>query len=103
MIYLKLMKTLQYFVYLATNKNNTVIYVGVTSNIVRRIWQHKQKLVSSFTSRYNVTKLVYFEAYNDIQLAIAREKQIKAGSRQKKINLIKSTNPNFKDLYDSLL
>jgi putative endonuclease len=83
-----------------TNKNNNVLYTGVTSNILRRITEHKEKTVSGFTSKYNVTKLVYYEDYATMEEAIAREKQIKGGSRQKKIDLIKSKNPEWKDLYD---
>lgn len=87
-----------YFVYIATNKNNTVLYIGVTNNLTRRIYEHKEKIVSSFTSKYNMTKLVYYEVYDDPIIAISREKQIKAGSRDKKLKLIKSLNPNFNDL-----
>lgn len=97
------MQNKQYYIYLATNKTNTVIYTGVTGDLIRRIWEHKQKLVSSFTSKYNITKLVYFEVYNDVKVALAREKQIKAGSRTKKIKLIESKNPDFKDLYETLI
>ena len=86
------MKSKQYFVYIATNKNNAVLYTGVTNNLVRRMRQHKRKLVSSFTSKYNVTKLVHYEVCVNINSAISREKQIKAGSRKKKLDLIKKTN-----------
>lgn len=92
----------QYFVYIMTNKLNTVIYTGVTNNLRRRVFEHKEKIGSKFTKRYNINKLVYFEIYQDAYNAIAREKQIKAGSRQKKIDLINSMNPEWKDLYDSL-
>ena len=92
----------QYYVYLLTNKNNTVIYTGVTNNLKRRVYEHKEKLIDGFTKKYNVNKLVYFEATNDINSAIRREKQIKAGSRQKKIDLINSTNKDWKDLYDEI-
>ena len=97
------MQTKQYYVYIATNKLNTVLYIGVTNNLVRRIFEHKQKLISGFTRKYNVTKLVYFEACNDVNSAIAREKQLKGGSRKKKLDLIKFANPNFKDLYSSIV
>ena len=90
------------YVYLMTNKTNTVIYTGVTSDLVKRIYEHKQKMVEGFTKRYNVAKLVYYEVFDGIESAILREKQIKAGSRQKKIDLIVSMNPRFKDLYDEL-
>jgi putative endonuclease len=95
-------KNKQYYVYLLTNQNNTVIYTGVTSNITKRIWEHKNKLVKGFTQRYNIGKLVYYEIYDDSENTIAREKQIKAGSRKSKINLINSMNPKWKDLYGSL-
>lgn len=81
-----------------TNKGNTTLYTGVTSSIVGRVRQHKDREVKGFTSRYNMTKLVYFEEHQYVQDAIAREKQIKAGSRKKKIDLIESTNPEWKDL-----
>lgn len=89
------------YVYILTNKNNTTLYVGVTSNLVRRIMQHKEKQdKKSFTARYNLTKLVYHEAHQSIGDAIGREKQLKAGSRAKKIELIKSINPEWLDLYE---
>lgn len=87
-----------YYVYLMTNKTNSVIYTGVTNNLVRRVREHRNKRASSFTSRYNVTKLVWFEIFGDINEAIKREKQLKAGSRKKKIDLIKKVNPDFSDL-----
>src|SRR3989338_809469 len=89
-----------YYVYLLTNKNDTVIYAGVTNDLVRRVYEHKNKLVPGFTSKYNVNKLVYFEECNDVNAAILREKQIKSGSRQDKINIINSDNPSWKDLSD---
>lgn len=85
-----------------TNKMNTVLYTGVTNHIQRRVYEHKRKLIKGFTKRYNVTKLVYYEVFEDPYNAIAREKQIKGGPRQKKINLISSVNPHWKDLYDEL-
>ena len=81
-----------------TNKNNTVLYSGMTNNIVVRIYQHKNNLIEGFTKRYNVHKLVYYEIFDDVNLAIQREKQIKAGSRKKKISLIEEVNPEWKDL-----
>lgn len=81
-----------------TNERNTVIYTGVTDDLTRRISEHKNKSSSKFTGKYNVNKLVYYEAYNNPIDAITREKQIKAGSRAQKINLIKSANHDFKDL-----
>ncbi|MFA6096304.1 MAG: GIY-YIG nuclease family protein [Candidatus Paceibacterota bacterium] len=92
------MKTNQYYLYIMTNKFNTVLYTGVTNNLARRVYEHKNKTIKGFTSRYNITKLVYYEIYNNINDAIAREKQIKGGSRKKKINLIKNMNPEFRDL-----
>ena len=87
------------FIYIITNKNNTTLYVGVTSNILRRIQQHKdKKYKTSFSARYNLNKLVYYEAFQKIGDAIAREKQLKAGSRAKKIALIVGVNPNYDDL-----
>ena len=87
-------------IYIMTNKNNGVLYTGVTSNLFRRVYEHKNKLVAGFTSKYNVTKLIYYEEYETMPEAIAREKQIKGGSRQKKIDLINSKNPEWKDLYE---
>jgi putative endonuclease len=89
-------------VYIMTNKANTVLYTGVTGDLHRRVFQHKEKLVDGFTKKYNITKLVYFEVFNEPGLAIQREKQIKAGSRQKKIDLINSINPEWNDLSDTL-
>ena len=91
------------WVYLTANKKDGVIYTGVTSELKYRIKSHKtKKHKNAFTARYNVDKLVYFEKYNSIILAQAREKQIKAGSRAKKIKLIESKNPDWKDLYETL-
>src|SRR5437762_3912988 len=92
-----------YCVYILTNERNTVLYTGVTSDLEARVYQHRQKLLAGFTSRYNVFKLVYYEAGSDASGAITREKQIKAGSRQKKIDLINVMNPEWLDLYDELL
>ena len=88
------------FIYIMTNKNNTVLYTGVTSKLVKRVSEHKEHFFpGSFTARYNCTKLVYYEEFEDIQTAIAREKQIKAGSRKDKLTLIYSMNPKWEDLY----
>ncbi len=92
-----------YYVYILSNKHNTTIYTGVTNNIFRRIEEHKSGIGSKFVKRYNILKLVYYEVYSDIRAAIIREKQIKGGSRQSKISLIESYNPDWKDLYDDLL
>ena len=88
----------QYFIYMMTNNSNTVVYTGMTNNLKRRIYEHKEKLIDGFTKKYNVTKLVYYEIYKDSYSAIRREKQIKAGSRKKKLTLIESVNPAWKDL-----
>ncbi|MCX6746015.1 MAG: GIY-YIG nuclease family protein [Candidatus Parcubacteria bacterium] len=95
------MKT--YYVYIMMNKMRTVLYVGVTNDLVKRTYEHKNKVYKGFTQRYNVNKLVYFEEYNDITQAIAREKQIKGWSRAKKLKLIESMNPYFKDLYEQII
>jgi len=92
----------QYYVYIMTNKHNTVLYTGVTNNLARRVYEHKEGLGSWFTSKYKVRKLVYYEVTTDVRAAIAREKQIKGGSRRKKIDLVNSMNPEWKDLYDEL-
>ncbi|MGH7791748.1 MAG: GIY-YIG nuclease family protein [Thermodesulfobacteriota bacterium] len=92
----------QYYVYIMTNKNNTVLYAGVTSDLKRRVYEHKGKLVDGFTKKYNLNKLVYYEVLEDIHTAISREKQIKAGSRQKKIDLINGLNKKWTDLYEDL-
>ena len=96
------MQNRQSFIYILTNKCNRVLYTGVTSDLKKRVWEHREKLVDGFTKRYNVTKLVYYEVFADIRDAIAREKQIKAGSRQKKIDLIVGMNPEWRDLYNDL-
>jgi len=88
----------KYYVYIVTNKGNRVLYTGVTSNLVKRTYEHKGKLVSGFTKRYNLTRVVYYEIFDDIGSAISREKQIKAGSRQKKIDLINGMNSEWRDL-----
>ena len=81
-----------------TNKNNSVLYTGVTNNLERRVYEHKNKLINGFAKKYNICKLVYVEEYDDINKAIEREKQIKGGSRQKKIDLINSRNKTWNDL-----
>ena len=93
------------YVYIMTNKFNRVLYVGVTSDLLKRIYQHRNRLdvKRSFCYRYRLTKLVYFESTNDIAVAIRREKQIKAGPRAQKINLIIAKNPQWKDLYETLV
>lgn len=88
-----------YYVYILTRKRNSVFYVGVTNNLIRRIHEHKTGLVEGFTKKYDVKKLVYYEQFEDIQLAIQREKSIKKWKRQYKINAIEALNPDWKDLY----
>jgi putative endonuclease len=90
----------EYCVYIMTNAYNTVLYTGVTNNLQRRVLEHKSGKGSAFTKKYNIVKLVYFECGEDVNVAIFREKQIKAGSRKNKIDLIKSINPEWKDLFD---
>ena len=93
----------QFYVYIMTNKYNTVLYTGVSNNLIRRTYEHKTKLAAGFTARYNATKLVYYEVFGDALSAIAREKQIKGGSRQKKIDLVSGMNGEWKDLYEELV
>ena len=90
----------EYYVYIMTNKINSTLYTGVTNDLKRRVFEHKNKLVEGFTKKYNIDKLVFYEIYNDINNAIAREKQIKSGSRAKKIKLIEEMNNQWNDLYD---
>jgi putative endonuclease len=92
----------QYYVYIMTNKHNKVLYTGITNDLKRRVYEHKEKLVNGFTKKYNITKLVYYEVLEDPENAILREKQIKAGSRQKKIDLIDSINKKWLNLYEEL-
>jgi putative endonuclease len=91
------------FVYILTNRHHTALYVGVTNDLVRRVREHRTKIASGFTTRYNVDKLVYFEETSDVVAAIAREKQIKGGSREKKIALVNAINPDWRDLFDDLI
>jgi len=92
----------QYYIYILTNNHNTTLYIGITNNLIRRIYEHKNKLVDGFTKKYNLHKLVYFESTSDVESAIAREKQLKAGSRKKKIQLIEKENNDWKDLYEDI-
>lgn len=93
----------QGYVYVLFNKRNGTLYTGVTSDIVKRVWEHKNKLVDGFTKKYGVDKLAYFEVFDDIIQAIEREKQIKGGSRKKKLELIESVNSNWEDLYYKII
>ncbi len=86
-------------IYIITNKKYGTLYTSVTSNLIQRIYQHKNKITPGFAAKYNCTRLVYYEIYDDIGDAIAREKQIKSGSRKKKMSLIDNINPNWNDLY----
>ncbi len=85
-----------------TNINNSTLYTGVTNDLKRRVFEHKNKLLESFTKKYNIDKLLFYEAYNDVNNALAREKQIKGGTRAKKIKLIEGMNSNWHDLYDEI-
>jgi len=91
------------YTYILTNKPNGTLYIGVTSNLIKRIYEHKNNLTDGFTSKYNIKDLVYYEIFDTIENAIIREKQLKAGNRTKKITLIESFNPTWKDLYNELL
>ena len=93
----------QYCVYMMTNAHNTVIYSGVTNHLARRVYEHKNGLGGVFTKKYNIIKLVYFEVTDNVYAALAREKQIKGGSRKKKMDLINSINPEWKDLYEEII
>ena len=92
----------QAYVYILFNKPNGTLYIGVTSDLIIRISQHKQKLTDSFTKKYSIDKLGYYEIFDNIESAITREKQLKAGNRAKKLQLITAANPQWKDLYDDL-
>jgi len=93
----------QYYIYILTSNNQRVLYTGITNDLIRRVFEHKNKLHDGFTSKYNVNQLVYYEMFFDPISAIEREKQIKGGSRKKKINLIESSNSEWEDLYYGLL
>ncbi len=95
------MRRRHYYVYILTNKHNTVLYTGVTNNLARRVSEHRENH-RGFTGRYNVTKVVYYEVFEYVNVAIAREKQLKAGSRQRKMDLINSTNSEWRDLAEEL-
>lgn len=91
------------YLYILTNTNNTVLYTGVTSNLVKRIYEHKNKIIQGFTKKYNLHKLAYYEVFEDIMNAIRREKQVKGWLRSKKISLIEKTNPDWVDLYATIV
>jgi len=93
----------QYYVYILASKRNGTLYIGVTNDLVRRVHQHRQEIVEGFTKKYNVHKLMYFETTNDIHAALEREKRLKAWKRAWKIRLIQESNPDWKDLYESII
>jgi len=93
---------MKYCIYILTNKYNTTLYIGVTNNLLKRTYEHKQKIAKGFTEKYNVNRLVYYEEYTEVKDAIAREKQLKNWHREWKLNLIKEKNPKFEDLYEML-
>jgi putative endonuclease len=93
----------QSYVYILFNKRNGTLYTGITSDLVKRVYEHKNKLQQSFTSKYKIDKLGYYEIFDDITNAIIREKQIKDSSRKKKLELIKKLNPQWRDLYDDII
>ncbi len=88
----------RYFVYILTNFTNKVLYIGITNDLIRRVYEHKQKLVDGFTKRYNINKLVYYEIFEDPENAIMREKALKNLLRKKKMSLIQMHNPNFEEI-----
>ncbi|HOO72411.1 MAG TPA: GIY-YIG nuclease family protein [Spirochaetota bacterium] len=93
----------KYYVYIMTNKYNTILYTGVTNNLIKRVFEHKEKTIEGFTKKYNCNKLVWFEEALNIKSAIAKEKQIKKWKKDYKINLINSMNPDWKDLYNFIV
>ena len=92
----------QYFLYIMASKKNGTLYIGVTNNLARRVYEHKEGLIEGFTKKYNVKILVYYEVYNDMYEAIKREKAMKKWLRKWKIELIEKTNPDWKDLYEEI-
>ncbi len=96
------MNVKQYYVYILANSTNVALYTGVTNDLKRRVYEHKERFVNGFPERYEINKLVYYEIFNDPENAILREKQLKSGSRAAKNKLIESMNPEWNDLYDKL-
>ena len=95
---------MNYYVYILSNKLNTTIYIGITNNLLRRVYEHKNHLDDkSFTAKYNINKLVYYEYTGDVQAALEREKQLKSWNRARKNKLVETMNPSWKDLYPSIL
>lgn len=93
----------QYFVYITSCTNHSVFYTGITNDLIRRIYEHKNKITKGYTSKYNLNKLLYYEEFSDPLNAISREKQVKKYSQKKKINLIQKKNPGMYDLYDQII
>lgn len=91
-----------YYIYILASKRNGALYIGITSGLIKRIWEHKNKLVDGFTRKYNINKLIYYEQYSDPENAIKREKRLKKYNRKWKLNLIEKVNPNWKDLYEEI-
>ena len=91
------------WIYILTNRPNGTLYIGVTSNLIQRVWQHREGVVPGFTKRYGLKRLVYFEAYDDISVAIRREKNVKHWPRTWKMRLILASNPEWRDLYETLI
>ncbi|MFZ0072809.1 MAG: GIY-YIG nuclease family protein [Xanthobacteraceae bacterium] len=91
------------WIYILTNRPNGTLYIGVTSNLIQRVWQHREGVVPGFTKRYGLKRLVYFEAYDDISVAIQREKNVKHWPRTWKVRLILASNPEWRDLYKTLI
>ena len=92
-----------YYVYFMSNKNNTVLYIGVTGHLIRRVYQHKARIFRGFTAKYSCNKLVYYESHGNIVKAIIREKQLKSGNRKRKNELVNNFNPEWKDLSEDWL
>ena len=92
-----------YYTYILASKRNGTLYIGVTNDLVRRIYEHKNHLIEGFTSKYDVSRLVYYEITSDVKSALSREKQLKSWNRQWKLELIEKSNPNWNDLYDDLV
>lgn len=90
-----------YYIYILSNTPNTVLYVGVTRDLYKRMYQHQNKLIKGFTTRYNVSKLIYYEEYKNINEALVREKQLKGWKREWKVSLVLTVNPKFRDLYNA--
>jgi putative endonuclease len=93
----------EYYVYILAGRKNGTLYTGITENLIKRVYEHKSKIIEGFTKKYNITILVYYEIFNSVTSAITREKQIKKWNRQWKIGLIEKSNPNWKDLYPSIV